>query len=295
MSELELLRKQVNELQLAVRALEEGLKAQLRVRLAELEEANAKIDVLTAQATTSQAKSNGDLARLAQLQEELASKDAALASRQEEIKRLASDSERLAEENRIMREELAKEPTDSGTTELLAELAELRNATRNSEAPLASAQEEIKRIANDNKRLDEENGKLREQLTNARTQPPQAQPSEGPYPVTFDAVSPGEFGRGHALIRLLMIALWLDLILLLLYPFPPMVGAIMILRKNGRRFVDEDAPRIASALRHVIAMEAYLHLLTDRVGISARSEDVQFAVRPSGTPTVSFASHAANL
>src|SRR3954469_8497428 len=92
--------------------------------------------------------------------------------------------------------------------------------------------------------------------------------------------------RVHVLIRAL---LWLALVAVVtsrfywaLYLILPAVAAAMISQKGGARYLAESQGAV-KALRWLAGFFAYLSLLTDEFPNSAT---VQFAIAPSGTPTV---------
>lgn len=114
------------------------------------------------------------------------------------------------------------------------------------------------------------------------------------YPVTFDVVDrPLRFQRQHVLVRLLILLLasllfafaWF---IALVYVAVPVLAAGFISR-DGDRFKDESAPRMARGLRWIVAFDAYLALLTDRLSWEEPGDVVRYEVRFSGEASVSAA------
>lgn len=115
------------------------------------------------------------------------------------------------------------------------------------------------------------------------------------HPVTFRLPYPGKFERAHVLIRLLVaIALGLAGISMgwswgLLYLLLPAFAAAAIVQRGGERYLAETAPRLAVALRWLLAIWAYLALLTDAVPDKEGVARLDFELRPTGKPTVGSA------
>jgi hypothetical protein len=111
-----------------------------------------------------------------------------------------------------------------------------------------------------------------------------------PFPVTFDVARPPVFQRSHAFLRvgLLVVIGWLGHPLGLLWLGLPVAAAILVSQKGGQRYVDEDGTVVTRVLGWILAVVAYVALLTDR--LPARSEEpVRFQVDRSGAPTVGSA------
>jgi hypothetical protein len=100
-------------------------------------------------------------------------------------------------------------------------------------------------------------------------------------PVIFDVERPPAFGRLHVVLRLalLVVISWIGHPFGLLWLALPVVAAIFIAQKDGRRYLDEDAPKLTGVLRWIVTMVAYLALLTDRLPGGGRS---RCASRSSG-------------
>ena len=110
------------------------------------------------------------------------------------------------------------------------------------------------------------------------------------YPVTFDVVRPPVFNRGRVFLRIALLILigWLVHPAGLLWIGLPVLAAVLVAQKGGRRYMDEDGPTVARALNWVIDLAAYIALLTDELP-KRDSPVVRFTVEPEGTPTTSSA------
>jgi Domain of unknown function (DUF4389) len=110
------------------------------------------------------------------------------------------------------------------------------------------------------------------------------------YPVTFDVERPPVFQRAHVFVRvgLLVVIGWLGHPVGLLWPGLPLAAAILVSQKGGQRYLDEDGPTITRVLRWIVAVVAYLALLTDRLP-GAGEQPVRFEVDRSGSPTTGSA------
>jgi hypothetical protein len=114
------------------------------------------------------------------------------------------------------------------------------------------------------------------------------------YPVTFEVVDrPLRFQRRHVFLRLLILLLasllfafaWF---IALVYVAVPVLAAGFVSR-DGERFLDEGAPRMARGLAWIVAFDAYLTLLTDRLPSEEPGDVVRYEVRFSGEPSVKAA------
>jgi len=114
--------------------------------------------------------------------------------------------------------------------------------------------------------------------------------NESPYPVGFYVERPPRFQRAHVFLRvaLLIIIGWLGHPFGLLWLGLPVVAAIMVSKKGGRRYLDEDGPKVAQVLEWLVGLVAYLALLTDRLP-GDRDEPVRFEVERAGSPAVGSA------
>jgi hypothetical protein len=111
-----------------------------------------------------------------------------------------------------------------------------------------------------------------------------------PYPVRFDVVRPPVFRRGHVFLRLglLVVLGWIGHPYGLLWLGAPIVAAILVSQKGGQRYLDENGPTVTRVLGWIVAVVAYLALLTD-VLPGADQDGVRFEVERSGSPTVGSA------
>jgi len=111
------------------------------------------------------------------------------------------------------------------------------------------------------------------------------------YPVSFDVERPRRFERAHIVLRLILLALASVVggsLFLLVYFVFPLVAAIVVSQKGGDRYLEEDGPRATNALRWVVAVTAYLLILTDRFPAGG-VEPIRYEVQPSGSPTAGSA------
>jgi hypothetical protein len=110
------------------------------------------------------------------------------------------------------------------------------------------------------------------------------------YPVSFEIERPPAFQRAHVFLRvaLLIVIGWISHPFGLLWLGVPVVAAILVAQKGGQRYLDEDGPKLTRVLGWIVAVIAYIALLTDR--LPGRDEPaVRFEVERSGSPTVSSA------
>jgi hypothetical protein len=110
------------------------------------------------------------------------------------------------------------------------------------------------------------------------------------YPVSFDIDRPPVFLRAHVFLRvaLLIVIGWIGHPLGLLWLGVPVVVAILVAQKGAQRYLDEDGPMVTRVLGWIVALLAYLALVTD--AFPNRSEQqVKFEVERSGSPTVGSA------
>jgi hypothetical protein len=107
------------------------------------------------------------------------------------------------------------------------------------------------------------------------------------YPVTFETQLPPAFRREQVFLRLALAILigWIANPFGLLWLGVPVVAAIIVSKKGGQRYIDEDAPTVVRGLKWILAVVAYLALVTDR--LPGRDDPVvQFEVERTGAPTV---------
>ena len=108
--------------------------------------------------------------------------------------------------------------------------------------------------------------------------------------VSFDLERPPTFQRAHVFLRiaLLIVIGWVSHPFGLLWLGVPVVAAILVAQKGGERYLDEDGPTVSRILGWVVAVIAYLALLTDR--LPGREEPgIRFEIERSGSPTVGSA------
>jgi hypothetical protein len=89
-------------------------------------------------------------------------------------------------------------------------------------------------------------------------------------------------------VGLLVVIGWLGHPVGLLWLGLPLAAAILVSQKGGQRYLDEDGPTITRVLRWIVAVVAYLALLTDRLP-GAGEQPVRFEVDRSGSPTTGSA------
>jgi hypothetical protein len=113
------------------------------------------------------------------------------------------------------------------------------------------------------------------------------------YPVQLRVEPPQPMARIQLLIRFVLLTAlgslgWSSLYWLLYLGLPAIV-ALRISQKGGERYLAEDAPRLAPALRWLAQAYAYLSLLTDAVPNAERGQPVELEVEPAGAPSVGSA------
>jgi hypothetical protein len=115
------------------------------------------------------------------------------------------------------------------------------------------------------------------------------------YPVTLDITRPDKFERPHIFIRILVVIILsilagaLGWILGIVYLAFPVLAAIFVSQKGAEKYLEEDGPRMTGWLRWILALYAYLGLLTDRFPTEKPEEIVRFEVKTEGAPTVGSA------
>jgi hypothetical protein len=103
----------------------------------------------------------------------------------------------------------------------------------------------------------------------------------------FEVSCPQRFDRVQVVLRVVII--WLAALVgipfgWILYLGFPVLAAVLISQKDGSRYLTEDGPRVTGWLRWVVAVIAYMWILTDRLAGGVESS-VRFEVEPSGCPT----------
>ena len=115
------------------------------------------------------------------------------------------------------------------------------------------------------------------------------------YPVSFDVARPEKFERPHLALRIVVVVILsllagaIGWILGLVFLVFPALAAIFISQKGPEKFLEEDGPRMTGWLRWVLALYAYLGILTDRFPSEKPEEIVRFEVQTGGSPTVGSA------
>lgn len=119
-----------------------------------------------------------------------------------------------------------------------------------------------------------------------RAEAPPARAYDVSEPVVFDLERPPAFDRAHVLLRvaLLVVIGGIGQPLGLLWIGLPVVAAILVSQKGGRRYLDENGPAVTRVLNWILDLTAYVALLTDRLP-GPGEHPVRFEVVRSGTPT----------
>lgn len=109
-------------------------------------------------------------------------------------------------------------------------------------------------------------------------------------PIVFDLDHPPTFQRAHVFLRVVLLVVigWITHPVGLLWLGLPVVAAILIAQKGGRRYLDENGPTVTRVLNWILDLVAYLTLLTDRLP-GGGDHPVRFEVERSGSPTVGSA------
>lgn len=109
-------------------------------------------------------------------------------------------------------------------------------------------------------------------------------------PVTFEVERPPVFQRAHVFLRiaLLVVIGWIGHPFGLLWLGLPVVAAILVSQKGGRRYLDESGPTMTRVLNWILDLVAYLALLTDELP-GQGEHPVRFDVERSGSPTTGSA------
>src|SRR5262245_25812097 len=107
------------------------------------------------------------------------------------------------------------------------------------------------------------------------------------YPVAFDIERPPVFDRAHVALRIAVLAVlgWIAHPVGLLWLGLPVVAAVLISQKGGRRYLDEDGPTVTRVLNWIVDLAAYIALLTDQLP-SRDAHAVRLEVDRSGSPTL---------
>ncbi len=111
------------------------------------------------------------------------------------------------------------------------------------------------------------------------------------YAATFDIARPAKFDRVHIAIRILVLIILSILAGVIswlygaVYLGIPVVAAILISQRGAERYLAEADENVTKWLRYVLALYAYLGLLTDRLPNEEPRETLHFQVATSGAPT----------
>ncbi|MEW5847783.1 MAG: DUF4389 domain-containing protein [Myxococcota bacterium] len=114
-----------------------------------------------------------------------------------------------------------------------------------------------------------------------------------PTSVQLDVTRPDSYERPQLAIRLLLMVVLavmgapLGWFVGVLYLALPLVAAVGISDRGGARYLEELGPPLERGLRWLLALFAYVGLLTDRLPTANPSRQVTFVVERGGTPTVS--------
>ncbi len=115
------------------------------------------------------------------------------------------------------------------------------------------------------------------------------------HPVVFDVERPPTYQRAQLALRFLLLFLMaavgstLGWLFGILYLALPTFAAAVISQRGGERYLAESAPQVVGFLRWVMAVYAYLGLVTDRVPLFESDLGVTLEVAPAGTPTTKSA------
>lgn len=111
------------------------------------------------------------------------------------------------------------------------------------------------------------------------------------YPATFDIEQPERFDRVHVVVRVLI---YVILTLIggaigwaygIVYLAIPVLAAVLISQKGTERYLAEAGDNVVKWLRYIVAFQAYMFLLTDRLPNEQIDEFMHFDVKPEGTTT----------
>lgn len=112
--------------------------------------------------------------------------------------------------------------------------------------------------------------------------------------LAIDLPRPAQLSRAHLLLRLLIAAASGGLVHTLgwpggpLYIGLPIVASILVAQHGPARYLAADGPRIVRVLDWIVALAAYMSLLTDELPLGGPTH-VRYAFSPSGTPSVASA------
>jgi hypothetical protein len=117
--------------------------------------------------------------------------------------------------------------------------------------------------------------------------------SMNPHPIQLRLEHAPHMDRAHVVIRLILLialgAVGCSSVYWMLYLTLPAFAAMRISQTTAQRYLADDGPRIARALKWLAGAYAYLWLLTDVLPSSNHEGVVDLEMNPSGTPTTSTA------
>jgi Domain of unknown function (DUF4389) len=112
------------------------------------------------------------------------------------------------------------------------------------------------------------------------------------HPVQLAVEPAGPIPRVHIVIRLALLlaltTLGASSIYWCLYLALPAIVALVVSKKGGARYLAEDAPRVARALRWIATAYGFLWFLSNELPTGDASP-VHIQIEPGGTPTVASA------
>jgi uncharacterized protein DUF4389 len=108
--------------------------------------------------------------------------------------------------------------------------------------------------------------------------------------LSLDVERPPVFQRAQVFLRvvLLIVIGWVGHPWGLLWLGLPVVAAILVSQKGGRRYLDESGPTMTRALNWILDLVAYLALLTDELPRQGK-HPVRLQVERAGSPSVGSA------
>jgi hypothetical protein len=112
------------------------------------------------------------------------------------------------------------------------------------------------------------------------------------YPATITVDAPVRFEPAQLLLRVLVcMALGMlqrsgNGLFGLLYLGLPLAAAILIAHRTGPGYIERDLPWLVAVLEWLLALCAYLMLLTDKFPLDAHDRSVRLYVTATGTPSV---------
>jgi hypothetical protein len=114
------------------------------------------------------------------------------------------------------------------------------------------------------------------------------------YPVTFDIRQQEKYDRTHVFIRIVLFVVVgvlfsfvkpLSSVSGLFYLAVPVAAAILISQKGAAAYLAERENNMATWLRWLFALSAYVSMLTDRLPNQDPKETLRFEITPAGEPS----------